>query len=356
MAIGGPAGNAGAVELVFSPEFIADLARRYGDRPVWQRPGVYFVATNPERSEHREWIEAQVAALDANARRRVIPRLRGDDHFISTFHELSVIAVLREAGLDPRYEPNLPGTDLTPDILVESSQGRAVVEVWTRRVSDERRSEARGWRELRERIRPTPSSLGLRVEPVDGSVEIPPPAGSLAKELAEELRGWLLSTMTAVGSVLEHPPYRFIVVAAQLGLSTVLAPTRSGGWVTSDDVLNGVRDKVRRYATAARTNNMSVVVAVAAETVPIDSALLRSALAGRKTTSVTFNVFDSGVIADSSFVPRRDDTRPAFNPALSAVAWLAAPGPDPKLEVFPIAGAECPLGWPETDLMITARS
>lgn len=336
------------MESVFSSEFVQELQRRYARRQEWERPDIYFVATSPKRSEHRAWIEAQVAALDDDARSKMIPRLRGDDHFITTFNELSVVAVLREAGFDPRYEAKLPGTNLTPDILLESPRGGAVIDVWTRRVSDEARNEGRRWRELRERLRPIPSSFGLRVEPVTRAVAIPPPAAAVAKQLTRELRGWLLSTTTVVGSVFEHPPYRFIVVARQLGLQTVLAQTRSGGWVSTDDVLDGIRDKVSRYASVARANNTSIVVAVAAETVPIDVDFLRATLAGTQTMSATFNMFDSGVIAESSFTLRRDDTTPAIDPVLSAVAWLAAPGPEPTLEIFPNAGAERPLEWPTT--------
>jgi hypothetical protein len=71
------------------------------------------------------------------------------------------------------------------------------------------------------------------------------------------LRGWILSAVTSVGSVFEHLPDRFIVGARQRGLQTVLAQTRSG-----------IREKVSRYASVARANNMSIVVAVAAETGP----------------------------------------------------------------------------------------
>ncbi len=339
------------MSLVFTSDFLDELERRYDNRRSWEQPDVYFLATSPERATEREWIEHQVAELDSDARAKVIPKLRSDDHWVATFHELSVLAVLRDAWLEPTYESILAGTDLTPDILIEGAGRGVAVEVWTRRVSDRKRKEQVGWRELCGRLSPIPSGLGLRVEATERDTVIAPPTASRAKQLERELSVWLLGAGTSVGALYEHPPYRFVVAGTIPSVRTLLVPPRRGGSVSTDDVLDGIRDKVRRYAPALRVADRSLVVAVAAETVPIDMELIRAALRGSQSTSVTFGPFDSGLLADHSVQLRKDDVPPRFDPTLAAVAWLSVPGPEPRLEVFANASARYPLELPTTDMM-----
>lgn len=56
---------------VFDDVFVSEIERRFANKPRSYHSDIYFVATSPERSGLRHWIEEAVADLPEASRTKV---------------------------------------------------------------------------------------------------------------------------------------------------------------------------------------------------------------------------------------------------------------------------------------------
>lgn len=325
---------------VFSPEFIDAERHRARGRPEWHRSAIHDVVCSDEKAELRAWIESEIRRLPEPGRTQLARRLRLERHFLSAVHELAVAAVLADCGLAPTYEADLNG--LTPDLFVRGdSSGRPlIVEAWTREMAQSARGEERAWGALRARIERIPVPVGLLVEP-RGRAGAPSP--SQAKEHAASLRDWLLRTDRPPGSWIELDGFRYLVHGPIPGLCARLPQQHSGGTYDTSEVLNAIGSKVTRYRDVAAEIDASLLVVVGADLrAPLSVDLLRSALVGKNSGSMSWSGGRTGYIGEWTTRMRDDENRPELDTALSAVGWIEVRDGDPLLRVFRMESALAP--------------
>lgn len=328
---------------VFDRAFREELKERFTRRPEWEQPDLAFVALAPERARVREWIDAEVAYLPEPGRTKLVGRLRNNLNFATAYNELAVASILRDAGLDVAYEPDLQG--LTPDLFVESGpDGRPlVIDVWTREVPRADRGARRAWAELVRRVARVPVPVGLVVQASDGGTPRPPTSGQ-AKEIAASLAAWLLRADRQPGSRHEVDGYRFIVFADLSGLRARLASPGPGGSIDSAVIIRALRTKVHRYRDLAEALGAHLVVVTATDgSAPLSVDFLRGALGGRQSFSFSFSPASSGLLASSTVRMAADERPITFDPVLSAVGFVEPRLADPELTLIPLQGAAEPV-------------
>jgi hypothetical protein len=89
---------------VFTDEHIQDIERRYGHKPDYEKPEIYFMAVSDKYQYLRDEIEAMVAVLSQDKQEKVIPRLQATENFIQTYDELVVGSLLRKLGYKVEYD------------------------------------------------------------------------------------------------------------------------------------------------------------------------------------------------------------------------------------------------------------
>jgi len=323
---------------VFDDEFVTDLQTRFEDRPQWERPDLWFVAVAPQRRALREWIDAEVAWVPEPGRSKLVSRLRDDANFLTAYHELAAAAALRDAGLAALYEPDING--LSPDLLVPSGpDGHPILaEVWTRSLPREAKGERRSWNALRDRLAQIPVPVGLLVTGVSGA-RLEAPTSKQAKQVSAALHGWLAEPRRR-GEELAIHGYLFRVWGELPGGFAHLAAPASGGVVDSDITMQAISEKVKRYAALARELDAHLMVVAASDpSAPLDLELLRAVLAGRQSFAFSFSAGSSGLLGQWSGRMLSSETPATFDPALSAVGWLAPGVGDPLLTLLPMSSA-----------------
>ena len=341
--------GAGKIDLVFDDELSRDLTRRYGPRLATHRPEYYLMATSPDRADQRNWMNEALRLVPEPGQAKLWGRLTDDNHFLQTYNELATIAILQGAGFCPHYEVELGG--LTPDIAVLDEAGRPaiILEVANRMRSNDVESTDHLWRSFRDRVRHIPAPWVVMVG--SASPHPPGPGPKEAKRLAQDLAEWLVRPSIAPGDQMSTGGLVFTVLGQLQGSNADLVYPRGGDWVNSDrDVAGFVNDKVTKYTALARTLQVPLVVVLGADPrLPLDLGLLQSAMRGQLSLSLTL---DPLVRSTSSgpFQLHATDKPPAWDPALSAVAWLE-PGTDKpgKLTLFPNVRGTHPHRLPFTD-------
>lgn len=192
--------------LMLDEKFAEAFERRFKNRPEWNRPDLWPVITDPSRSSQRQWLSGAIAALAHNQRRNVLSRLQSSKHFLATYNELAIIALLAESNLTVEYEPTvrLDGRTFTPDVALRAGDDSIVIliEVSTRFRTAEQRSLELQWKELRTRVNRIPRPFGLVVRDARNSLPLPPDSGR-ARRIEKELSTWLLRPSTDIGSTFE---------------------------------------------------------------------------------------------------------------------------------------------------------
>ncbi len=308
--------------MVFDDPFAAAAEKKWGSKPRRQRPSFWHVATADDRDEQRVWINGATAALPEPGRSKMMRHLRDDRRFLGVYSELAVAAILQSAGMVPEYEPNLGGG--TPDFYVPLVGGRPlIVEAHTRFRADEVRREALRWEELRDRVAEIGAPFGVGLER-SGDRSRPPSSGA-AKQIARQLRRWLLLSSTRVGDVTDAAGYRFRVVGEVVGVRAQFLAPLGGGWIDSNAVADVIREKLSKYKRVADELDAVLLIVLAAESLaPLDLAMIDSALAGRLMTSVSLDVFDPGGSTSHTVKLHAADTPAALDPALSGAGYLRA--------------------------------
>ena len=105
---------------VFTKEWTEEIRARYERQPGYQRPRIYYFALSDTCQDMRNEIEHWVAGLPSTAQSKLTPRLRAEEHFEHTYHELAVGHMLSQLGYQPEYEKTICG--VTPDWYVPSRE------------------------------------------------------------------------------------------------------------------------------------------------------------------------------------------------------------------------------------------
>ena len=323
---------------MFDEDLRQRLLEGYANLPKSRRPEHWLIATAPERTQQRAWLNRTLGALAEDERRKVWSRFEDSNHFLQTYHELSVMAILQESGLQPRYEREIDG--LTPDLVVFGNEGRPVliIEVANRMRSSAVAADDRGWRFLSDRVSGIDRPLVVMVRPQGG--HIGSPDDGAGKRIERRLRDWLQEEIS-LGEMLESQGYWFQITGHTPGTNAQLVHPQAGGWVNSDhDVVDVIRGKVKKYSGLANSCDVPFVVVLAADPrVPIDVDTVRAAMSGQLRTSVNLDPLVRSTTSPSIKMHMKDEpTR--WGPALSAVGWLRAGTDDPgTLTLMPCAEA-----------------
>ncbi|MEY2422850.1 MAG: hypothetical protein QOI95_2917 [Acidimicrobiaceae bacterium] len=283
-----------------------------------------MAATASHRAPQRAWMRRALQQIPAPGRDALRRGLEDERRFETAYHELCVAAILQRAQLSPRYELQLAG--VTPDLFVDAEPPRrsAVVEIWTKSRRADSKAETRSWDVLRGLVHQIPRPIGIAVV-ANGGLPVRPPNSRASKQIARELRQWLLLASTRPGSQLDTNGYRFVALAEAPGLRAALGPPAAGGVVDSATLLEGIRVKALKYSPVARELQAQLIVIVAVERgAPGSLDQLRSGLCGRNTVEMSFSPFQAGPIGSWSARLAPDERAWEWPPELSGIGWLAA--------------------------------
>jgi hypothetical protein len=329
---------------MFDAAFIEDFRKRFASRQEWNRPEFWPVLTDPKRASQLEWLSLTISQFGESQRHNVLQRLQTNKHFLATYNELAVAALLRESDLTIEYDGNFAWKNgvLTPDLTLRSATGDLVglVEVWTRFRTTEQRGHEMQWKELRARVGRIPRPVRLLLTDLHHTPSRPPDSGQTRK-IAAHLDKWLQQLDTAIGATCEVEGYHFQAVSSLPGLRADVATPSATDWQTADMVRKSINVKVSRYADLASSLGVPLVVVLAAEPVlPLSLDMLREALAGSQVIAIGLDPFTHDPIPSVSIPFHAKDIPAEFHPALSMVGWLEVSIDEPgTLTVFDVQSA-----------------
>jgi hypothetical protein len=320
---------------VFDDVLARDMVQRYGSTLATHRPECHLIATSPDRSDQRSWMNEALLLVPAPGRRKLWARLTDDNYFFQTYNEVATMAILQRAGHRVDYEVEFGG--LTPDIAVLDDAGRPllILEVANRMRPDAVEWTDHLWRSFRDRVRQIPEPWAVVV--TAASPHPPGPPLEQAKRLAKELAHWLQGPSVASGQLVTMGAWVFTVLGKLPGSNADLAYPMGGDWVSSDrDVVDIIKPKVKKYASLASGLQVPLVVVLGADPrLPLNLDIVRSAMHGQLSFSMTLDPL-VGSTSSGQFHLHQTDRPPAWDRALSGVAWLKPETGSPgKLTLFP---------------------
>lgn len=217
------------------------------------------------------------------------------------------------------YEHALGG--LTPDWWLPATPEApaVIVEVWTRSHPSGDAARRRKWLALKEEVAKIPVGVNLLVRP--NRVQAPDKA--VVRKVVGRLRQWLLDAHRPDGAGIEVDGYRFTVHSSRPVLAAMLSTPERGSAFGVDDVLDAIKTKVKRYSDTAEALNAALIVVVGGEPgTPIDLGLVRDALSGKNSFTMTISLNEEQPFTEWSGGLRSSETPPDLGPALSAVGWI----------------------------------
>lgn len=112
--------------------------------------------------------------------------------------------------------------------------------------------------------------------------------------------------------------------------------------VSSDDVIDNIRRKVRKYKKLATSEGAALVVVVASEPgTSLGRDLIARTLEGKSVMSLAIDPYGSATTNGRPVKLRQTESSPTFDPALSAVGWVEVLGaPKPHLTLWPMENAK----------------
>lgn len=323
---------------VFDPDWIKELHARYGQRPSYQQPSIYRLATNPEWAEERKRIEQWVHLLPESKQGEVIDKLRDSDQFYTAYNELVIGDLLRQCEHQPEYEK--PLGDKIPDWYIPSREDFPpfYVEVATVFPPPQFQDEMRRWDELRSRLTQIEHyfHLGLSVNP----------RASLAnkdqKPIVDFVGKWLDGFDPDTTTQQEETAYQ----DGDLRIRFTLIPRGTGGrapiatagpvlvwWVNSKRLRDVLRKKLNKYRQV-KDMKVPLVIAIAPTFESgFDLDDLLDALFGKEQVTIYLRNDEitgtkTGRDRTGIITPKvRGDKPIVLNTRLSAVLWVTSSRP-----------------------------
>jgi hypothetical protein len=233
-----------AASHVFTPEFVADMRRRYDRFPEYQRPLVAKIATAEYREDDRERIESWVSRLGTEDLSKLTALLRDADHFLHTYNELAFAQLLLDEGWTVEYERpyDLDDGRLTPDWTITRGDVHVVCDVFTAGLIDDRGRIESATRQLIGRLSVIKAPHLVRLD-VPHGFQLPAPH---QKQLCAEFAKWL-RTGVGIGSVWQHSDCTIEVVGPSRGNIDVMATDAMHIVPTATSITTNLRAKAKKY-------------------------------------------------------------------------------------------------------------
>jgi hypothetical protein len=249
---------------VFTPEWIAEQVRRYGNRAEHERPRLYHLWVNDEAQLLRDNIERWVDGLSPEARQRVIPRLRAPEQYLQTWNELAVGDSFRRMGHQAEYEKELQG--LTPDWFVTTAvAGMFITEVVSSMPPVERQRCDAGWDALGRRVESLRGNVDLAITPPvdhDRFAYFDPPTAQRQKQIVREVGRWL-AVGPPDGAVMTIDEIEITLLSRRAGLHHVACGIGTSPYIVDGEPLKvAVQEKASKYKDVSTALKLPFVVCV----------------------------------------------------------------------------------------------
>lgn len=303
---------------MFDDELRDELVRKHAKQLPADRPEYWELATSPERTSQRRWLNDALTRMEAASRQRLFRNIRDSGRFVQSYNEAAGAAILFDAFANVEYEPTLNGQ--TPDLVVRSDDGsvRLVVEVANRMLSETEGAAAKRWGQLRSRIQLCAAPWIVRGMRMDGSKEAP--TTDAIRLIAGELGLWLLRADAARWDQCEIGGFEWVIMQRLPESHADLLMPHSELWSTSDQLVPMITDKVNKYAALCTELGVPLVVVVAADprqSVTVDT--VRGAVVGALTLSVNLDPFTDSPSSSGPLKLHPTDHVRRWHPCLSAV-------------------------------------
>ena len=325
---------------MFWDDIKRELKRKYRKLPYWQRPEIWPLVFNDDRSYQRKWVENTMNHFTDSEQAKLKRRLYENNRFIATYNELCVAAhVSKELHLT--YEEHIGQP--TPDFTVRNSDGEIItlIEVATKFRPESKRKIEKSWKVLRKLVNEIPIPAAVALSP---SMQRPvhgPRDEREAKEIAKEIESWLKGLIFYPEKVRSIRGFEFIYVDKLPGLRARLLPPGGGTWIDSDMIISQINNKVKVYSKSCESMEIPLVVIISKEPeVPLDKEQVEKVLDGVQVISNTVDPFSTSAGSHTVQI-RLENTPISFNPCLSAVGFLEPGIDDPgQLKLFPVRSAK----------------
>jgi|GEM_PF-2855257 len=323
--------------LVFTPEFVGKIKKRYERDGVYQKPSIYYIVTRDENDFYRNNVERLVGSLSIKEQRNTISRLQSPDSFFQTYHELILRDELTKLGFQVEAV-ELDG--LTPDwLVIETATTPAfLIEVFTANFSEVSEAENIQREDLWGRLKSIRKNADLRVEFYCGQKTLNP---SRNKKIITQIKIWL-DTSPSVDSVLPFEELSITFLQSTIdGTGIRLIYFTPSEWANIKPVKLTILEKVKKYKSLSNTYNYPLVVACFP--IPLsylDEEDFEDGLFGDKEFKAYLNS-EGKVIAGPGWV-RKNNGILESAPYLSAALWCWYDG-NWQMKIFHNENAEKPL-------------
>ncbi|MEZ4669425.1 MAG: hypothetical protein R3E39_16080 [Anaerolineae bacterium] len=118
---------------IFDASWIKQLEDRYRNHANYEKPAIYYYATDPHYELVRIEIEYWISQLPKEAIAKITPRLHAEKHFEQTYNELVISNILVQCGYAVEYEKtfSVNYNKLTPDWFITGNGLEVVLEAVT---------------------------------------------------------------------------------------------------------------------------------------------------------------------------------------------------------------------------------
>lgn len=138
---------------VFTPTYLHRLGARWSARAEQDWPLIARIALHDDRKDDRDRIEAYVSRLHIADQPKMVRNLQSEKQFITAYGELLIGELLANAGMTPRYEPELRTAAgiCTPDWYLDGCDP-IVLDVFTAGLQQQRDADETSLREIESRF------------------------------------------------------------------------------------------------------------------------------------------------------------------------------------------------------------
>jgi hypothetical protein len=229
---------------VFTPDFVADMQRRYDRFPEYQKPLISKIATAKYRSDDRERIESWLVRLDSDDIRAFVSLLRNADQFLHAYGELAVAQVLLDAGWSVAYERpyNANGQRLTPDWTLRRGTLHVICDVFTAGLVESRGHSESATREVIGRLSTIEAPYLVNLDVPNGFTLAP----TDQKQLCGEFARWVRADV-GIGSIWRRNDCTIKIVGPSRGRIVVIATDNVHIVPTAVSITTNLREKARKY-------------------------------------------------------------------------------------------------------------
>jgi len=249
------------LQKVFSEDWLQLQGNRYSSYPKYQWPKPFFIATDESFRAIRDDVERLISDLPCDSQKSAIAKLRSDEQFWETYHELAVGNLLRNLGLKTEYENQLNG--LTPDWLVSTSDGseKFIVEVFTQNVSASDKAEDKQMADLTNRLKQIPIDVFISID-VDLALRKEKLTSQRVKKVFNSVKQWLEKQKTNFQPEFSVDEFSFLIRLKNVGYSSLQYGYGLQSITTPESLRANLVKKFYKYRFLAEANKLPLLIAV----------------------------------------------------------------------------------------------